>query len=170
MMNDIQAHQNSVDTLNDAGRQIIESERGSDNASKTQQKLNDLNKKWADLQQKANGRQKELEDALREAQAFNAEIQDLLMWLRLIYTYFHFFSVIHLTYVFVFVVAMLMVHSIPQNLLEDYQKLHKSNSTDSWKSSMNLKPIDRKLRLYSIKVKSISKNQPRGLLLIYNII
>src|SRR5262249_26694802 len=71
MVNDIQAHQNSVDTLNDAGRQIIESEKGSDNASKTQQKLNDLNKKWDNLQQKASDRQKELEDALRDAQAFN---------------------------------------------------------------------------------------------------
>ncbi|XP_035712122.1 microtubule-actin cross-linking factor 1 isoform X8 [Folsomia candida] len=81
LVNDIQAHQVSVDTLNDAGRQIIESERGSDNAAKIQQKLNDMNKKWADLQKKANDRQKELEDALREAQAFNAEIQDLLMWL-----------------------------------------------------------------------------------------
>ncbi|ODN01709.1 Dystonin [Orchesella cincta] len=80
-INDIQAHQNSVDTLNDAGRQIIESEKGSENASKTQQKLNDLNKKWDDLQQKAYDRQKELEDALRDAQAFNAEIQDLLLWL-----------------------------------------------------------------------------------------
>ena len=81
MVNDIQAHQNSVDTLNDAGRQIIESEKGSDNASKTQQKLNDLNRKWDDLQRKASDRQKELEDALRDAQAFAAEIQDLLHWL-----------------------------------------------------------------------------------------
>jgi len=81
LVNDIQAHQNSVDTLNDAGRQIIESEKGSDNASKTQQKLNDLNNKWTDLQNKALDRQKELEDALRDAQAFAAEIQDLLFWL-----------------------------------------------------------------------------------------
>lgn len=80
-INDIQAHQSSVDTLNDAGRQIIESEKGSENASKTQQKLNDLNKKWEDLQNKAYDKQKELEDALRDAQAFNAEIQDLLLWL-----------------------------------------------------------------------------------------
>lgn len=28
LCNDIQAHQSSVDTLNDAGRQLIESERG----------------------------------------------------------------------------------------------------------------------------------------------
>merc|ERR1719210_1734682 len=81
MVNDIQAHQSSVDTLNDAGRQIIESEKGSREASNTQSKLNELNSKWNDLLAKAEGRQVELEDALREAQAFNQEIQDMLAWL-----------------------------------------------------------------------------------------
>merc|ERR1711963_385565 len=81
MVNDIQAHQSSVDTLNDAGRQIIESEKGSREASNTQTKLNELNSKWNDLLAKAEGRQVELEDALREAQAFNQEIQDMLAWL-----------------------------------------------------------------------------------------
>merc|ERR1712223_2113290 len=81
MVNDIQAHQSSVDTLNDAGRQIIESGKGSKEASNTQGKLNELNSKWNNLLAKAEGRQGELEDALREAQAFNAEIQDMLSWL-----------------------------------------------------------------------------------------
>lgn len=81
IVNDIQAHQSSVDTLNDAGRQIIESEKGSREASHTQQKLNELNTKWNNLLTKGEDRQAELEDALREAQAFNQEIQDMLMWL-----------------------------------------------------------------------------------------
>ena len=81
MVNDIQAHQSSVDTLNDAGRQIIESEKGSREAGDTQQKLNELNTKWNNLLGKAEGKQVELEDALREAQAFNQEIQDMLLWL-----------------------------------------------------------------------------------------
>ena len=81
LINDIQAHQTSVDTLNDAGRQLVESDKGSDDANKTQQRLGLLNRKWGDLVDKATSRQKELEDALREAQAFNAEIQDLLLWL-----------------------------------------------------------------------------------------
>merc|ERR1719495_2532588 len=81
IVNDIQAHQSSVDTLNDAGRQIIESEKGSREASQTQQKLNELNTKWNNLLTKGEDRQTELEDALREAQAFNQEIQDMLMWL-----------------------------------------------------------------------------------------
>lgn len=81
LVNDIQAHQTSVDTLNDAGRQIIESEKGSTNASQTQDKLNSLNVKWRELLQRAGDRQRELEDALKEAQEFNAEVQDLLAWL-----------------------------------------------------------------------------------------
>merc|ERR1719402_2204212 len=81
VVNDIQAHQSSVDTLNDAGRQIIESEKGSREASQTQTKLNELNSKWNNLLGKSEERQSELEDALREAQAFNQEIQDMLMWL-----------------------------------------------------------------------------------------
>merc|ERR550539_518625 len=81
IVNDIQAHQSSVDTLNDAGRQIIESGKGSKEAQGTQTKLNELNTKWNDLLAKAENRQGELEDALKEAQAFNAEIQDMLSWL-----------------------------------------------------------------------------------------
>ncbi|XP_044265473.1 dystonin isoform X23 [Tribolium madens] len=81
LVNDIQAHQTSVDTLNDAGRQIIETGEGSDEASITQDKLNTLNTQWRALMRKAADRQRELEDSLNEAQKFNAEIQDLLSWL-----------------------------------------------------------------------------------------
>uniref|UniRef100_A0A182M415 Uncharacterized protein n=1 Tax=Anopheles culicifacies TaxID=139723 RepID=A0A182M415_9DIPT len=81
LANDIHAHQSSVDTLNDAGRKLIENDRGSLEASTTQDKLQQLNKQWRDLLQKASDRQHELEESLREAQAFTAEIQDLLGWL-----------------------------------------------------------------------------------------
>ncbi|KAG8192780.1 hypothetical protein JTE90_019099 [Oedothorax gibbosus] len=81
LTNDIQAHQTSVDTLNSAGRQLIEANRGSEDASVTQSKLNKLNKRWQYLQDKASRRQRELEEALHDAQLFNQEIQDLLMWL-----------------------------------------------------------------------------------------
>lgn len=80
-INDIQAHQSSVDTLNDAGRQLIEADKGSEDASNTQKKLQELNKKWKQLQDKAFAKQNELESALKEAQIFNAEVQDLLLWL-----------------------------------------------------------------------------------------
>lgn len=81
LINDIQAHQTSVDTLNDAGRQLIEDGKGTSEASATAEKLGTLNRKWRELLQRAADRQRELEDALREAQSFNAEIQDLLSWL-----------------------------------------------------------------------------------------
>ena len=58
LINDIQAHQTSVDTLNDAGRQLVESGKGSDDANKTQQRLVLLNKKWSDLCEKASNQQK----------------------------------------------------------------------------------------------------------------
>ncbi|XP_028029393.1 microtubule-actin cross-linking factor 1 isoform X4 [Bombyx mandarina] len=79
LVNDIAAHQASVDTLNDAGAQIVH--HGTEEAGETAEKLATLNKKWRELQQKARDRQTELEDALREAQSFNAEIGDLLSWL-----------------------------------------------------------------------------------------
>ncbi|XP_062535716.1 uncharacterized protein LOC134204925 isoform X3 [Armigeres subalbatus] len=81
LANDIHAHQSSVDTLNDAGRKLIENDRGSLEASTTQDKLQQLNKQWRDLLQKAADRQHELEESLRDAQGFTAEIQDLLGWL-----------------------------------------------------------------------------------------
>ncbi|XP_024083973.1 microtubule-actin cross-linking factor 1 isoform X6 [Cimex lectularius] len=79
LMNDMTAHQSSVDTLNDAGRQIVEESRGADDT--TQERLKDLNKKWKALLDKAADRQTELEEALRQGQRFSAEIQDLLGWL-----------------------------------------------------------------------------------------
>ncbi|XP_052740602.1 dystonin isoform X27 [Bicyclus anynana] len=81
LVNDIAAHQASVDTLNEAGAQIVQQGTGSDEAGETAEKLATLNRKWRELQQKARDRQAELEDALREAQSFNAEIGDLLSWL-----------------------------------------------------------------------------------------
>jgi len=55
LINDIQSHQTSVDTVNDAGRQLVE--RGSDDANKTRC-LVLLNNKWSDLVDKASNRQK----------------------------------------------------------------------------------------------------------------
>lgn len=61
LANDIQAHQSSVDTLNDTGRQLIETERGSAEAS-TQERLNKLNNQWRELLRKAADRKHELEE------------------------------------------------------------------------------------------------------------
>uniref|UniRef100_A0ABD2XTK8 Calponin-homology (CH) domain-containing protein n=1 Tax=Trichogramma kaykai TaxID=54128 RepID=A0ABD2XTK8_9HYME len=79
--NDIHAHQNSVDTLNDAGRQIIEDDKNSAEASSTADKLTALNTRWNELVKSAHDKQREFEDGLLEAQSFSAEIQDFLSWL-----------------------------------------------------------------------------------------
>ncbi|KOB79446.1 Dystonin [Operophtera brumata] len=68
LVNDIAAHQASVDTLNDAGAQIVTQGTGTDEAGETAEKLATLNKKWRELQQQARDKQSELEQALREAQ------------------------------------------------------------------------------------------------------
>uniref|UniRef100_T1D235 Putative microtubule-actin cross-linking factor n=1 Tax=Cupiennius salei TaxID=6928 RepID=T1D235_CUPSA len=79
--NDILAHQTSMDTINRAGHEFMDSDRGSEDAKFTHNKLQDLNIRWQNLQNKAADRYKELEDALKEAQQFHQDIQDLLMWL-----------------------------------------------------------------------------------------
>ncbi len=55
LINDIQSHQTSVDTVNDVGRHLVEG--GSDDSNKTRC-LVLLNKKWSDLLDKASNRQK----------------------------------------------------------------------------------------------------------------
>ncbi|XP_054153654.1 microtubule-actin cross-linking factor 1, isoforms 1/2/3/4-like isoform X7 [Oppia nitens] len=81
LMNDILAHQSSLDSLNIAGKQMLALERDTESARSTKRKLEELNSRWEQLIAKAHQRQRELEDALREAQGFNQEIQNLLAWL-----------------------------------------------------------------------------------------
>lgn len=64
--NDILAHQTSIDTINRAGHEFLDSERSSEDAKYTHSKLQDLNIHWQNLQNKASDRSKELEDALKE--------------------------------------------------------------------------------------------------------
>ena len=71
LMNDIHAHQTSLDGLNRAGQ--------SEDAD--QSTLKNLNVRWQELQDKAYTKQKDLEDTLNESIAFAQEIQDLLNFL-----------------------------------------------------------------------------------------
>ena len=57
IINDIQAHQTTVDTLNDASRQLAERDKSSDDTNNTRKCLVILNKKWGDLVEKAFNRQ-----------------------------------------------------------------------------------------------------------------
>ncbi len=77
MQNDIQAHQVSVDSVSEAGKQVITSEGGAD-ANATRNKLDALNNKWDTVLGKTRDRQLDLEDALREGQGFYGELQDML--------------------------------------------------------------------------------------------
>ncbi|XP_013787345.1 dystonin-like, partial [Limulus polyphemus] len=81
LVNDIQAHQSSIDTINRVCHQLVDTDQSSEDASLTQKKVMNLNTRWQQLQDKAIERQKELEAALKEAVIFNQEIQDLLLWL-----------------------------------------------------------------------------------------
>lgn len=81
LMNDIYAHQSTVDTLNSAGKMLIENERGSENARNTQTKLNNLNSKWQQLLDKTEQRKRELEELLKEAHSFNQELIDMISWI-----------------------------------------------------------------------------------------
>ncbi|XP_075678400.1 dystonin-like isoform X3 [Dermatophagoides pteronyssinus] len=81
LLNDINAHQTNVDSLNQVGRHLIDSEIGSENARNTKTKLNHLNQRWNQLIDKANGRTNELEECLRKSQMLAQEIQDMLAWL-----------------------------------------------------------------------------------------
>ena len=81
LINDMQAHQNSVDTINDAGRKLLENDTGAIDISSTNDKLDDLNKQWQKLQQSVSEKERELEDELVEAQNFGTEMQDILSWL-----------------------------------------------------------------------------------------
>ena len=76
MQHDLEAHQVSVDNVQEAGKQVITSEGGAD-ATATRDKLDRLNNQWETVLGKARDRQLALEDAIREAKSFNDELQDM---------------------------------------------------------------------------------------------
>lgn len=78
--NDIHAHQPSIDTLNDAGRKLIEGHHV-ESPEATQQKLDDLNTKWIDLQSKLSAKAAELDNAKKDAESFAHQVHDWLRWL-----------------------------------------------------------------------------------------
>lgn len=65
IQNDIAAHQANVDSVMEAGKQVISSEAGVE-ATVTREKLDKLNNKWDTVLAKTRDRQLYLEDSLRE--------------------------------------------------------------------------------------------------------
>lgn len=57
LIHDIQDHQSTVDTLNDASRKLFEADKSYDDPNNNQKQLALLNKKWDDMVEKASNRQ-----------------------------------------------------------------------------------------------------------------
>ena len=73
LQNDISAHGPSVDSVNEAGREVISSEGGAE-ARNTRDKLDKLNANWESVLAKTRDRQLELEAAHREVSASDSEL------------------------------------------------------------------------------------------------
>ncbi|XP_041069007.1 microtubule-actin cross-linking factor 1 isoform X4 [Carcharodon carcharias] len=80
LKNDVLAHKSTVDTVNKAGNELLESSAGED-ASNLKRRLDKLNHSWQSLLQKTEGREQQLEAALQQAEGFHGEIEDFLQWL-----------------------------------------------------------------------------------------
>ncbi|XP_046288528.1 dystonin isoform X6 [Marmota monax] len=80
LQNDVLAHQSTVEAVNKAGNDLIESSAGEE-ASNLQHKLEVLNQRWQNVLEKTEKRKQQLDGALRQAKGFHGEIEDLQQWL-----------------------------------------------------------------------------------------
>ncbi|KAM8998498.1 microtubule-actin cross-linking factor 1 isoform 14-T14 [Ara ararauna] len=80
LKNDVLAHQATVDTVNKAGNELLESSAG-DDASSLRNRLEKLNSCWESVLQKTEEREQQLQSTLQQAQGFHGEIEDFLLWL-----------------------------------------------------------------------------------------
>ncbi|XP_071336943.1 dystonin isoform X4 [Trachinotus anak] len=78
---DVLAHKATVETVNKAGSDLVESSAGEE-ASALQTKLENLNQRWKDILEKTEQRKQQLESALLQAQGFHGEIEDMQQWLK----------------------------------------------------------------------------------------
>uniref|UniRef100_A0A8C3ER95 Microtubule actin crosslinking factor 1 n=1 Tax=Corvus moneduloides TaxID=1196302 RepID=A0A8C3ER95_CORMO len=80
LKNDVLAHQATVETVNKAGNELLESSAG-DDASSLRNRLEKLNSCWELVLQKTEEREQQLQSTLQQAQGFHGEIEDFLLWL-----------------------------------------------------------------------------------------
>ncbi|XP_074832544.1 microtubule-actin cross-linking factor 1 isoform X4 [Carettochelys insculpta] len=80
LKNDVLAHQATVETVNKAGNELLESSAG-DDASSLRTRLENLNSCWESVLQKTEEREQQLQSTLQQAQGFHGEIEDFLLWL-----------------------------------------------------------------------------------------
>ncbi|XP_078128913.1 dystonin isoform X6 [Sander vitreus] len=81
LQNDVLAHKATVETVNKAGNDLVESSAGEE-ASGLQSKLENLNQRWKAILEKSGQRKQQLESALLQAQGFHGEIEDMQQWLK----------------------------------------------------------------------------------------
>ncbi|KAM8975105.1 microtubule-actin cross-linking factor 1 [Pelodytes ibericus] len=79
LKNDVLAHQSTVQTVNKAGNELLESSDG-DDANSLRSRLHTLNQLWESVLQKTEEREQQLDMALQQAQGFTGEIEDFLQW------------------------------------------------------------------------------------------
>ncbi|KAG7457647.1 hypothetical protein MATL_G00229410 [Megalops atlanticus] len=81
LRNDVLSHRSTVETVNSAGSELLESSPG-DDANHLRDQLDELNRSWESLLLKTEERQKLLEAALQQAEGFHGELEEFLQWLR----------------------------------------------------------------------------------------
>ncbi|CAN9504242.1 unnamed protein product [Ophioblennius macclurei] len=81
LRNDVLSHHATVETVNGAGAELLESSPG-DEASHLRDQLDQLHQSWDSLLLKTQDRQKLLEAALQQAEGFHGELEEFLQWLR----------------------------------------------------------------------------------------
>uniref|UniRef100_A0A671XC21 Microtubule actin crosslinking factor 1 n=1 Tax=Sparus aurata TaxID=8175 RepID=A0A671XC21_SPAAU len=81
LRNDVLSHHSTVETVNNAAAELLESSPG-DEASHLRDQLDHLNQGWESLLLKTQERQKLLEAALHQAEGFHGELEEFLQWLR----------------------------------------------------------------------------------------
>ena len=75
LLNDILAHESTVQSVNQAGKNFVASSDNKQVANVIRNKMDDVNSKWSDLNRRSEDRQRELEGALgevREGWGYNA--------------------------------------------------------------------------------------------------
>uniref|UniRef100_A0A673LJG0 Microtubule actin crosslinking factor 1 n=1 Tax=Sinocyclocheilus rhinocerous TaxID=307959 RepID=A0A673LJG0_9TELE len=81
LRNDVLSHRATVETVNSAGSELLESSPG-DEINHLRDQLDELNRSWKNLLLKTDERQKLLEAALQQAECFHGELEEFLLWLR----------------------------------------------------------------------------------------
>ncbi|XP_045578876.1 dystonin isoform X29 [Salmo salar] len=81
LQNDVMAHKTTVEVVNKAGTDLVESTSGEE-ASGLQSKLENLTQRWKNILEKTEQRRHQLDGALLQAQGFHGEIEDMQQWLK----------------------------------------------------------------------------------------